>query len=85
VVRIDKSGKGYVKFKSRLISSQGLPTCGSSHPYHLAFNTNTPGGQAIFSIALTAKASNKKIWARGTGECGGTYSTVENWNWGYVL
>ena len=85
LVRVDKSGKGYVKFKERLASSGGLPGCGTSHPHHLAFDTNTSGGKGILSLALSAKAANQKIWARGTGDCSGIYGSVENWSWGYVL
>ncbi len=83
-VRVDKSGKGYVQFVSPLTPDSGsLPSCGTSYPKALAFDTNVAGGDAILSVALSAKMSSKKITARGTNTCG-TYSTIENWDWGYI-
>lgn len=83
-VRVDKSGKGYIKFKNKLLSSGGLPTCASGHPYHLAFDTRTDGGKAILSSGLAAKASHQKMWALGNNKCD-VYSSVESWDWGYGL
>jgi hypothetical protein len=80
-VRVDKSGKGYVKFSVRLA---GSPASCSNHLNHLAFDTNTPGGQAIMSLALTAQSTGKKIYARGTNTCD-IYSVVESWDWGYIV
>jgi len=80
-VRADKSGKGYVVFEQDL---NGTPaTCINGYPNLLAFDVNTPGGQAIMSIALAAQASGQRVRARGTGDCG-IYSTIESWSWGYV-
>ncbi len=79
-VRVDKSGKGYIQFDTALVNSPA--TC-STHASHLAFDTNTPGGQGILSLALTANSSGKRIWARGTGDCS-IYGTVESWSWGYI-
>ncbi len=79
-VRVDKNGKGYIQFDTALVNSPA--TC-STHPSHLAFDTNTPGGQGILSLALTANSSGKRIWARGTGDCS-IYGTVESWSWGYI-
>ncbi|WOI37718.1 hypothetical protein R1T43_01380 [Alteromonas sp. CI.11.F.A3] len=79
-VRVDRNGKGYVQFVNNLVETS--PSC-STHPKHLAFDVNAPGGQAIFSLALAAKASNKKIWAVGTGTCD-VYGVVESWSWGVI-
>lgn len=79
-VRVDRNGKGYVQFVNNLVET--TPSC-STHPKQLAFDLNTPGGQAIFSLALAAKASDKKIWAVGTGTCD-VYSVVESWAWGVI-
>lgn len=79
-VRVDRNGKGYVQFANNLIESR--PSC-STHPKQLAFDVNTPAGQAIFSLALAAKASSKKIWAVGTGTCD-VYGVVESWSWGVI-
>ncbi len=80
-VRVDRSGVGYVRFTTPLISTP--PACATTYPNHLSFNTNTPGGQAILSIALTAKASGKRIYAKGAGTCD-IYTVVESWSWGYL-
>jgi len=80
-VRVDKSGKGYIVFEQNLTLEPAL--CINGYPNVLAFDVNTPGGQAIMSVGLTAQASGQRIRARGTGDCG-IYSTIESWNWGYV-
>lgn len=80
-VRVDKSGKGYVKFLTALIGAPA--TCASAHANHLAFDANQPAGQAIMSLALAAQASGKKIYAKGTNICD-IYGTVESWDYGWV-
>lgn len=80
-VRVDKSGKGYIKFNKPRGGSAA--SCGDNHNYHLAFDTNTPGGQGVMSLALAAKATNKPVSARGTGQCD-IYGSVESWSYGYV-
>lgn len=82
LVRVDRSGKGYVKFDQALANSPS--DCGSSHNKHLSFNTNTPGGQAILSVALAAHATDKKVQAYGTDGCS-EYGTVESWEWGFIV
>lgn len=81
-VRVDRSGKGYVNFKNDLV---GTPATCTQATYRaaLAFDTNSDGGKSILSIALTAKASGKAIYAKGTGSCS-VYGVMEDWNWGYV-
>lgn len=83
-MRVDKNGKEYVRFAQGLIAEGGdLPACGTSHSIHLAFDINTPGGQAIFCLVLAVKASNKKIFAIGTGTFD-VYGVVGSWSWGFV-
>ncbi len=49
-VRVDKSGKGYVRFD---IPLSGTPaSCIIGHSEHLAFDLSTDGGKGIMSIAL---------------------------------
>ena len=81
-VRVDRNGRGFVAFTSPLIDSPA--TCGSDYPNLLAFNTNTAGGRSILAVALTAKASDKKMRVRGTGYCQ-TYGVIEDWNWGRIV
>lgn len=77
-VRIDKNGKGYIVFSSAI---SGNAAC-STHANHLAFDTTTDGGEAIFSLGVAAKATGDVVWASGTSACD-VYGTVESWNWGY--
>lgn len=80
-VRVDKSGKGYVNFKSPIIGEPA--SCTTTYLNALAFDTKTDGGKSILSVALTAQATGKKILAKGTGDCG-VYGVMEDWNWGFV-
>lgn len=81
-VRVDRSGKGYVKFTTAL---GGEPAaCVSGHTSHFAFDTNTAGGRAILSLVLSAQASKKKIHAKGAGECD-IYGVVESWLEGWIV
>lgn len=81
-VRVDKSGFGYVNFKTKLV---GTPASCTQPGYEaaLAFNTNEAGGKAILSLVLSAQASGKKVLARGSGACA-VYSVMEQWEWGYI-
>ena len=81
-VRADKSGKGYVRFKTDLSSSPAL-CIQPGYESSLAFNTNEAGGKAILSLVLSAQASGRKIRANGTGACG-IYGVMEDWTWGYI-
>jgi hypothetical protein len=80
-VRVDKTGKGFIQFKSALTGSPA--SCTTSYTKALAFNTNTDGGKAILSLALSAQASGRTIRARGTGTCA-NYGIMEDYDWGYV-
>jgi hypothetical protein len=79
-VRVDQTGKGYVEFKKNLSSS---PAC-AQHVNRLAFDANTEGGKAIYSLMLTAFAANKKITAYGNGTCKTYPSLIEEYSWGYM-
>ena len=80
-VRVDKNGKGYIRFDKPLTGAPA--SCISGHAEHLAFDLSTPGGKGIMSVALAAQASGKTIKAQGNGQCD-IYGTVESWSWGYV-
>ncbi len=81
-VRVDRSGLGIITFEGSL---GGTPaSCiSSSYHNHLSFDTNTTGGKAILSIALSAQATGKKVSARGTGNCE-DYGSVESWSFGNI-
>lgn len=82
-IRVDASGKGFVKFTTDLVGTPA--TCiTSSYTRNLAFDTNEPGGRSILSVVLTAKTSGKRIWARGTGTCS-VYGSMESWNFGHLV
>lgn len=81
-VRVDSTGKGYVKFKTALTSSPAA-CIQSGYESTLAFDTNQSGGKSILSVALAAQASGKKILAKGSGNCT-VYGVMEDWNWGYI-
>lgn len=81
-VRIDASGKGFVKFKSPL--SGEVATCTQTdYTNTLAFNANTEAGKAFYSAMLVAFSSQKKVTARGSGACG-LYPVMEDYLWGYI-
>ncbi len=81
-VRVDSSGYGYVNFVSALTSTPA--TCINGYPNALAFDTNTAGGKAIYTIALVAKTTNKRIRAVGTNNCT-IYGSIESWSWGKIM
>ena len=82
-VRVDASGKGYVNFVDKLEGS--IPACTNIQYYAaaLAFDTNTDGGKAILTAALTAKAAGNTIRTVGSGKCD-IYGVMEDWDWGSV-
>ncbi|WP_299003905.1 hypothetical protein [uncultured Shewanella sp.] len=77
-VRVDANGKGIIRFNKDILN---IANC-TEEFYHSAFSfdVNTPGGQAIYSMALTAKAADKPIMAYGTGNCSEYTNTVESIN-----
>jgi hypothetical protein len=58
-VRVDKNGYGYIQISANTAGSP--PACGTSNGYanSLAFDTNTPGGKSILSVA-TARSSRRQ-------------------------
>lgn len=84
-VRVDKTGKGFVRFTEELVqnNSEGLPTCPTGYKYNLAFDTGTDGGKSIFAMLLSAKATGKPVHAVGTGSCNIYPATMEDMNNGY--
>ena len=81
LVRVDKNGMGHVQFTSNLATPASCAT--TAFLSSLAFDTNTAGGQSILTTVLTAKASNKPIYAVGTNACA-LYGVMEDWSWGYI-
>lgn len=70
-IRVDSTGKGLVQFASAVV---GVATCCTgttcnTNTSFLAFDTNTAGGKAILTLVTSAKLSNKKVQATGTGGC----------------
>lgn len=86
LVRVDKSGKGYVVFDSPLAGD--VAACRTSqYTRHLAFDANTAGGKAVLASALAAKASGATMTATSAGTCanyGSASHGVEDWNYGYM-
>ncbi len=81
-VRISSDGRGFVFFTSDLDGTP--PSCTeTNYANSLAFDTSTTGGKAIYALVLTAKASGKKVYAKGTGTCT-VYTLAENWSWGRI-
>ncbi|USH03699.1 hypothetical protein K6Q96_06820 [Grimontia kaedaensis] len=83
-VRVDGTGQGMVEFDKPIA---GTPPSCVHHAFKnkLAFDANTAGGQAVLSLALSAKAMGVEVEAYGLGKCGvygGTY--VETWNYGVM-
>jgi len=84
-VRVDKDGKGFVRFSGQLINpSDCIDETNGNFLSALAFDTTTEGGRAIMSLALAAKASDKLVYAKGTGNCTIYGNRLEDWSWGYV-
>lgn len=79
-VRVGQDGKAYVLFETDLSDAPAQCTA-SANKKMLAFDTNTASGRAIMALALSVKASNLTMYARGTGTCS-IFSTIEDWSWG---
>ncbi|MGR6871046.1 hypothetical protein ACU6U9_01770 [Pseudomonas sp. HK3] len=81
-VRVDDNGHGLIQFTNAII---GPSDC--THPAwrgHYSFDLKTEAGRAIYSLALTAHASNKKIKAYGKGQCLQYIDAVESWAHGFI-
>lgn len=79
-VRVDSNGKGYVQFDRDL---NNRPGC-TDHKYRrmLAFDTSTPGGKSVLSLALAAKLSGTEVVAHGLGSCNVYSGVMEDWGYG---
>ena len=86
-IRVDNSGKAFVKFEEELIqlNDEGLPTCQNGYKKSLAFDTNSAGGKSILALLLSAKAMGKPVYAVGTGTCNVYPNVIEDWNHGHYL
>jgi len=84
-VRVDKDGRGFVRFSGQLINpSDCINETNGNFLSALAFDTTTDGGRAIMSLVLTAKASGKLVYAKGTGGCTIYGNTLEDWSFGTI-
>ncbi|WP_434339161.1 hypothetical protein [Motilimonas cestriensis] len=81
-VRVDRSGKGLVRFDRELESPAD---CINQHLSHLSFDLNTFSGQNLLNLALSAQASKSKVQAWGTNTCEEWPSTVESWSHGWLV
>ncbi|WP_394203812.1 hypothetical protein [Marinagarivorans algicola] len=77
LVRIDRNGKGMIKFDSS-IGHEPASCTSATYVSYMSFDANTDGGKAIYSLALAAAASGKKVIAYGTGTCGDYSNVVES-------
>lgn len=73
-IRIDSTGKGIIYLSSNI---SGSPTC-STFPASMSFNTNTDGGRAIYSAAMSAYLANKTVEVIGTNSCSIYAGAVED-------
>ena len=82
-VRVDRNGWGIVTFDSPIVGDYA-PKRNANYVNHFSFDTNTEGGKALYTMALTAVASGKRITAYGTGACSEYTDTVESWSYGHL-
>jgi hypothetical protein len=94
LVRVDESGKGYVKLNGTItpVPGEQRPACvhASQLDYRnsFSFDATTELGKAVMTLALTALVSGKTIFARGTSsdknQCPHFSEGVEAWGWGQI-
>ena len=65
-VRVSSDGKAIIFFSASL---SGSPSCASSSPSELSFDSTTPAGKSFLSLALAAKLGHAGVFAGGTGTC----------------
>jgi hypothetical protein len=63
--------RAYIRFTTNP-SSQ--PSCATDP--RMTVSLSTHGGRAVFNMALTAKASGKRLYAAGTGTCNSRYEQI---------
>lgn len=66
-VRVDSGGFGMMYFDKALTTPAACVPAGASS--RMSFDTNTPGGQGILSIVLSAKVSDRTVNVTGTNSC----------------
>ena len=81
-VRVDENGYGIITFDK--VRTREPAACGNTYNSSLSFDTNTEGGKAILSIALSALVSGNEISAWGAGVCRQYTSLVETWTYGNI-
>ncbi len=80
-VRVDRNGWGMIEFTKPINTPAECHS--TSYKSHFSFDTNTPGGKSIYSMALAAASSGKTITAYGTGSCSEYSNTVESMGYGH--
>jgi hypothetical protein len=68
-VGVDKDGIAYIKTDSATVAGQTPAACSTQGYWQAAFNSATPAGQAMLSVALAAKLANASVRIVGTGAC----------------
>ncbi len=81
-VRVDGTGNGIITFAKALTNPAECSH--NSWQSSLSFDVKTEAGRAIYSLALTAYASNKALVAGGTSTCDQYDKVVESWGSGYI-
>ena len=66
-IRVDASGLGMMYFDKALTTPAACVPAGASS--RMSFDTKTTGGQAILSLALSAKVSDVTVSVTGTNSC----------------
>lgn len=84
-IRIDGNGTAMIFFDRDKVGTP--PSCvHTAYSRALGVDTNTDGGKAVLSVALTVKATGGSMTAHGLGVCGVYGGTiVETWNHGFIL
>jgi len=84
-IRVDSTGKGLVQFASPVVSLAACCTGTACSTTSLAFDTNTAGGKAILTLVTSAKLSNKKVQATGSGACSIYPGAAEDFSAGVLM
>jgi hypothetical protein len=76
-VQVNSPNRAYVQFNT---APSGSPACATDPRMHIDLTTDA--GKAMYSMALTAKASGKQLFSAGMGTC---YSKFEKVNYMRLL
>jgi hypothetical protein len=63
-VQVNSNQRAYIMFTT---SPTGRPSCATDP--RMTIDLNTDPGKAMYNMALTAKASGKRLYAAGTSSC----------------